>query len=473
MIRNKTKYIQLQSNQQVKDYEVTEKTFNDKKHLIVPVVMIVEGVLNGSHGPLLHKAEDFGKIPESWNGIPVVINHPEEEGHSISANSPDVIERQSVGVIYNSHMSNNRLLAECWLDSEKLGKVSGETLIAVNDGNTIEISVGVYTEDEAVLDGNWNGIKYNAIAKNHRPDHLALLPGGVGACSVKDGCGIRANEKKKGGKSVDRLEAIQVLKGLGQLIPEIGDNMAQGLKEKLDELYELVRSKNIPSNTKGLDGVYCYLEEAFDTYLIYSEDDGKDRKTFKQNYQFNVTSGNPEFVGEAIEVEKKIEYKELKTNADLIINSKEKEMERTKCTPCVEKKASALIANKATKWTEEDQEYLQTLEESVLDRMIPEEVTVEVEKPVVNALSPEDQAALDYGKKMLAEKKKKMAEGIQKNSAAGTWTDPELLAMKEDMLEKIWKSSVKADLPVDFSLQANISSPVSNAGDIAPLMPIV
>ena len=191
----KNTYLEIQGNQKLASYTVTEAVHQEKKHLIVPVVMIVEGVLNGSHGPLLHLAQDFGKIPESWNGIPVVINHPEEEGHSISANSPEVIERQSVGVIYNARMDSNRLLAECWLGSEKLGKVSSDTLIAVNEGKTIEVSVGVYTEDESIA-GEWNGIKYNAIARNHRPDHLALLPGGIGACSVENGCGIRVNQNK-------------------------------------------------------------------------------------------------------------------------------------------------------------------------------------------------------------------------------------------------------------------------------------
>ena len=46
-------------------YEAKQKTHNGTKHLVVPVTMIVEGILNGSHGPLLHLAEDFGHIPES------------------------------------------------------------------------------------------------------------------------------------------------------------------------------------------------------------------------------------------------------------------------------------------------------------------------------------------------------------------------------------------------------------------------
>ena len=68
------------TNNEQEGYSVTSTIHQEKKHLIVPVVMIVEGVLHGSRGPLLHLAEEFGKFPEVWNGIPVVINHPQKNG---------------------------------------------------------------------------------------------------------------------------------------------------------------------------------------------------------------------------------------------------------------------------------------------------------------------------------------------------------------------------------------------------------
>jgi len=51
------------------------------------------------------------------------------------------------------------------------------------------------------VEGVWNEEEYHSIVRNYRPDHLALLPGAIGACSWEDGCGIRANKDiKKGGK---------------------------------------------------------------------------------------------------------------------------------------------------------------------------------------------------------------------------------------------------------------------------------
>lgn len=471
---NTTEKYSVITNAKLSNYTVEETTHQEKKTLVVPVVMIVEGVLNGSHGPLLHLAEDFGKIAESWNGIPVVINHPQQDGMSISANSPEVIESGLVGRVYNAHMDANRLLAEVWLDEEKLGNISADTLVAVNGKKPIEISVGVFTEDEPTV-GDYNGVPYNAIARNHRPDHLALLPGGVGACSLEDGCGIRANQlnKKEGGvyemiTNENKNAILQDLRAMGYSLPQIGINMALGLKEKLDELYELVRSMN-EVDGKGNTTSWGYLEEAYDTFLIYSIEGPSERKYYKSNYQFNVTTGEPEFVGDPIEVEKKVEFKVV-PQVNNVLNTNKME----KCTPCIEKRVTELVANKQTKFTDADVEWLQTLTEAQLDQMIPEELEV-VENAEVTALSAEDKAALEFGKKMLKKKKDDMAAGIQKNTEAGIWT-PEILAnMSEEMLERVYNSVKKEDTPVvaDYSLAGNARAPQANSpvSKVEPMLP--
>jgi len=157
--------------------------------------MIVEGVHNGSHGPLLHRMKDLGKFPQMWDGIPVTVDHPMKDGEYVSANSPGVIDELMVGRVYNTHVEGSALKAEVWLDEDRLSEVSEEILNQVNEEKKIEVSLGMYTEDEEES-GDWNGETYEAIAKNHRPDHLAILPNGVvGACSIDDGCGIGANKK--------------------------------------------------------------------------------------------------------------------------------------------------------------------------------------------------------------------------------------------------------------------------------------
>jgi hypothetical protein len=187
-------------SRQEPNYKVVAKTHQGKNHLIVPVIMMVEGVHHGSHGPLLHQIDDLGHFPEAWNGIPVVINHPEIDGQSVSANHPDIIEQQTIGRVYNTWVDGGRLRAEAWIDEEKLQQLSAELLNQFKNGELVEVSLGMFSDEENV-GGDWNGKKYRAIARNHRPDHLALLPGGTGACSIADGCGIRLN--KEGGEETE------------------------------------------------------------------------------------------------------------------------------------------------------------------------------------------------------------------------------------------------------------------------------
>jgi hypothetical protein len=178
--------------QSAADYNVQERMHQGRKHLVVPVTMMVEGVHNGSHGPLLHTIAELGKFPESWNGIPVVIDHPEVDGQIVSANDPDIIDSRTVGRVYRTHVNGNRLKAQVWLDEVKLKSICPTILERVKSGEQLEVSVGVFSDEEKT-EGDWNGEIYEAKATNHCPDHLAILPTSQGACSLADGCGIRAN----------------------------------------------------------------------------------------------------------------------------------------------------------------------------------------------------------------------------------------------------------------------------------------
>lgn len=364
-------YSNIKVNQGVKQYTVETKVHQKKEHLIVPVTMIVEGVLNGSHGSLLHLAEDFGKIPESWNGIPVVINHPEKDGVNVSANSPDVIDSVTVGRVYNTFVENNSLKGEVWLSLDDLTLISPDVLSAINMKQSIEVSVGVFTEDEDAT-GEYMGIQYNAIAKNHRPDHLALLPGAVGACSLVDGCGIRVN------KSVKE----------GEIIMETEVNKKDGELDLTEEEMAKIAEEKMKNKVK--------------------------------------------------------------------INKEEKKME---CTPCVKKRVDGLIVNTASGFEECDREYLETLSESKLDKLVPQTVEIEVNKGTT--LSKEDQDALDFGKRQLKERRDGFINGIQANTSKEMWPDTVLSAMVDDTLERVFKST-KKETVVDYSLNGNGGFVVNN-----------
>lgn len=176
------------------------ETYDDKDYVVVPVVAMVEGIRHGGNQdtPELWIAEEFTKFPEGWNTKPVVLNHPQDTaGNYISAGSPDVLETYAFGQIFNSKAEDDKLKVEAWLDTSKrdLNKDVSRVFERIENGETIEISVAFYCTIDAVTYTS----DYSGIVRNIVPDHLAILDeNSIGACSVKDGCGIRANQLKTG-----------------------------------------------------------------------------------------------------------------------------------------------------------------------------------------------------------------------------------------------------------------------------------
>lgn len=430
------------TNQKEGNYQVKKAKFEGKNFLVVPVTMMVEGVHNGNHGPLLHTIKELGKFPESWNGIPIVIYHPEKEGQAVSANSPDILEEYSVGKTFNTKVDGIKLKAEAWFDPDKLKRVSEETLDALNEGKELEVSVGVFTEEEEE-EGIWNGETYEAIAVNHRPDHLAILPNAVGACSIEDGCGLGVNEEKRPNVK-------------GYALHEIGNNKDEGYKERLDAAYNAISMLSTSES--------YYLEELYDDELIYCVYNKEGSKMYKQGYKFE--SGEIELVGSPVEVHREVAF---------VVNSnhltkEDKKMSDNKCPNCV-KKIEALLANKESGFVEADREWLDTLTETALDKIAPKVIEKTVEKTIeVNKLAPEDQAALAFGKKQMKERHENWIRGIQENTEKGVWKDEKLTVMDDDTLESIFKSVYKEKEVTNYGLLGG--GIIHNEGnEVEPLYP--
>ncbi len=439
----------LYTNKQ-SDYEPKLTVHQEKAHIVVPVVMMVEGVHCGSDGPLLHSIGELGKYPDSWNGIPVVIYHPMKDNHPVSANSPDIIDTRMVGRVYNTNVDGTKLKAEVWLDEDKLNNVSPDTLEAVNNSKTMEVSVGVFTDKEDTV-GVYEGEEYKGIACNHRPDHLAILPDMIGACSCEDGCGLGVNEN-----SEDMEKLLLKINKEGYSINQIGDYKKTGYREKMDSVYTALRG--LDSDTK-----YHYIEELYDSELIYNESSKEGTKMYKRSYKFE--SGKIEFTGDPVEVHKKVEY----VNTNVKLNQKEVKMAQ-ECSPCIKKKVDELIANSQGKYTEDDREMLETLNEALLDKMATP-IVKEVEKKVeVNALSDEDKAALAAYRKILKEKRDNLIAEIQTN-AKDIWPVEKLNGMDDDTLERV-ANSVRKEV-VDYSVAGGGIPRKKADGGVKPLMPTI
>jgi hypothetical protein len=165
------------------------------RYLVAPVVALVAGVVNSLYVP----ADELSKHIAAWNGRPISLGHPQANGQYISANSPDVWASAVPGQLWNAHADGDKLKADLWLDLDKAAKLgdSGTKIVQrLRSNQPVEVSTGYFADVESTP-GVWNGKSYTGITRNIRPDHLALLPDELGACSWMDGCGApRVNSEK-------------------------------------------------------------------------------------------------------------------------------------------------------------------------------------------------------------------------------------------------------------------------------------
>lgn len=189
---------QLLQNEIIKNtgYVIRKEMLNGEQYLVVPVVMLVEGVHEGSAGKVFYSAEELSKYPSAWNGRYVPVYHPTQGEENVSCNSPEMIEKYAIGQIFNASFNEAKkaLVSELWIDEEKTRRISPEVLTRILSGGNLEVSTGMLFDDINTL-GKWNGEDYDIAAVNILPDHLAVLPDEEGACSWKDGCGVRFNRK--------------------------------------------------------------------------------------------------------------------------------------------------------------------------------------------------------------------------------------------------------------------------------------
>ncbi len=167
-----------------------------REYLVAPLSLIVPGVLNGSKGALYYPPEEVADDPQKWDGMPLTLRHPFDElGRPVSARHPGVAARQYIGFIKNAS-ANGKLRADGWFDIERLQALDSRILNSLLKGQPLELSTGLYTDNEPASGTDHKGRPYEYIARNYRPDHVAVLPDEVGACSIKDGCGVLVNHDK-------------------------------------------------------------------------------------------------------------------------------------------------------------------------------------------------------------------------------------------------------------------------------------
>ena len=210
----------------VRGDDVRVESFDGTPHVVAPVVAVRESILKGFYLP----GDEVEAAAAAFNGVPLPVGHPMEDGEFVSANTPALVETRSVGRLFNVSTNvdddGRRVLrGETWVDAEKsanlartdpalgapLARLAGfldgddadavaeyidalpEDSFAVSadgsaDPERLEVSTA-YWFDEDQSPGSLDGNAYAGVQRNLRPDHLALLPHEQGECSIGDGCG--------------------------------------------------------------------------------------------------------------------------------------------------------------------------------------------------------------------------------------------------------------------------------------------
>lgn len=170
--------------------------------LCVPMVMAREQVMSGSGGPLMYPADTLQRTAELWEGIPITVDHPMFNGRPISAANPGA---KVIGTVRRPRF-DGRLVADCCLNVSLVNYYEPDIVQRIRSGQRIELSTGMNC-DVTWQRGSFGGVRYDGVVTNLVPDHLAILPHHVGACSLRDGCGVLANMDPEIVEEVNEMRA--------------------------------------------------------------------------------------------------------------------------------------------------------------------------------------------------------------------------------------------------------------------------
>lgn len=349
---------------------IRRETLHGKQYIVAPMAMLTEGVHNGSGGPLLYRESECKRATPSWNNKPIVVYHPEINGQGVSVCDPIILETQQIGHVMNC-VWNGKLRADAWIDEDRANLVDSRVIDALENNKLMEVSTGLFTTNTGDP-GTWNGKDYVAEARDHQPDHLAILPDKIGACSIMDGAGLlQINEAAEArgcdvtGLLAREMDTLRRVVGNAMSHSDVFSGIATALRKRT-----------------AMEDVW--VVDVYPKFFIYD----MSGKLYQLGYTTDKTG--IEITGDATEVERVTEYKTVKDNK-FVGNTaqpnaaKDKELVMKK-----EEIIANLIANIKTIWNEEDRATLEGLDTEVLTKMnteiAPTEApTAPVTDPVVLA----------------------------------------------------------------------------------------
>jgi len=164
---------------------------NGREYYVCSASIINPGVLAGSKGALYYPPDECQRNARDWEGTPLVLYHPTRNGQYVSIrDDPSAIDRQGLGEFLKPRFKS-KLGGEMWFDAQKVANADKylvkngvePILPRLRKGIPVELSTGLFTENIPAEQGAmFNGRPYTHVARNYRPDHIAILPNQIGAC---------------------------------------------------------------------------------------------------------------------------------------------------------------------------------------------------------------------------------------------------------------------------------------------------
>lgn len=440
--------------------------FEGRPHLVVPVVALQEGVVwpGNSDEPEFVPASVLAQNLGTWNGKPVMMNHPSRDGQMLSANSPSVLSEWKIGTVFNTRVQGPKLLMEAWLDIDRIKAMGGEalrTMQRIMDNDIVDVSVGVFTSMVKKA-GQHLGKAYKTAWASASPDHLAILPEGTpGACSVAMGCGTRM---LSAWTMPDDLLVIEAMRELG--ISSKGEEVEPSILVRAISVLTGIQDQKVEETLIKLFGPGKMQDEDGDP-----ADDAVDGEDDEESEDDDPSPEDDK------------DKPPFKTNAGCKCGQhtdKEPTTMKTK-----EERISALIASKKNTFTDAHKTFLTTCSDEQLanleevDAAAPEPTAVEEPKPepkpeptvaAAKVISIEDlpeelRSLVDNAKTHDATVRANAMKALSESKQT-IYTEPELKALPTKDLVRVATLAAKSapTVVVDFSMQnlQGVTPPADN-----------
>lgn len=252
--------------------------------IIVPSATLPDDVIMNN---IKYPADEIAKSFKTLERTPAPLGHPQVNGEYISAREPEAINSFWIGAHNeNVRRENGRVFLDKVIDVEVANRTpAGKSLIdAINKGDPIHTSTGVFLEVEPSTDST-----YSYIAKNMSFDHDAILLDEEGAATPNQGVGLMVN-------------STQQVTVINSMLESYTDSVEWSVKNLVDSIESLEKAKR----TQGL------VEKILSFLGIKSDDKNDEASGLNNNHdnedtQMSVTKEQFDALAEDV--------KSLKANA--------------------------------------------------------------------------------------------------------------------------------------------------------------